>query len=229
MTWTVTARGADSSGGFTASFTMASASWTPTEGNVIAVAIYTGSTTASLTSVTGFSNTTFSEILTVSNFHVWAAEVGASPGNSTLTINGPSDTYGAAVIEIATSNGFPSGIANIFPSNNATLNQYNPSSPLAFPSLSAFGQSSNLSLNVGASAVGADQFAADTGDGFSASESLSTDDSIFWFYKTSADTSHNLVEGTTSFSFKTILGMAFEVAEASGVSGNLNLLLMGVG
>ena len=215
MAFVVTNRGSSSTAGIAASPLASGDTFTPTTGNLLIVSVFDSSAT-SFTGITGWTNTTFSEIAISGTLHIWAAIVGATPGSGTasLTWTGSREVQ-ANVYEISGAD--TSGTtAAAFVQNQKITGTYNPTSPLSFTALAAFASATNLSMNFGAcgeeSATSFTIEAGYTKSTDSVVDDGSTNYTMAAFYKASSDTSQALVG--TFFAYKTIYGIAFEIAEA---------------
>lgn len=211
MAWTITTRGAS---GFTYSGgTTVGDTFTPTDGNIIVV-LAKCSTGTTFTDVTGWANTTFAEIITPLQMgtgpylHVWAAIVGATPGSGTAFIDVVSSASADAIV-------FEAEGANVSGTINAVFEQYdgasvyNATSPYSLPTLAPFQSATNLSLTI--------FFFNDAVPTVPAGyTTLGTYNELTAYYIDEADTVQTL-EGT-SFSYRTIGGIAMELNEASSGS-----------
>ncbi len=217
MTWTITDRGANEASYITSM--SAGDTFTPSQNDIIVVAASTNSSIA-WTSVSGW-GATWSQVGSIvgssgGRLHVWAARIGASPGSDDATINFSSSNAASAVtFQIAGADASGS-VSSIFLQNQTVAN-YNPTSPLAIPSLSSFASATNLSLSFGAMSSN-NNFTPQSGWTEAAQASLGTNGfNVAAFYKDSEDTTQT-VEGTL-FSYRWVNGMGFEVAEASSDLG----------
>lgn len=215
MAFTLTARGSSeaeySSGGVVGDV------FTPAENDIIAVIVNKNNATA-ITSVSGWS-ATWSQIIINSSsdhhVHVWAARMGASPGSGQVNINVGSATFKADVIQI--SGASTAGAVGTVFVQSSTQSLYNPSSPMAIPALSAFASATNLTLTIGADANSLG-YAVDSANGMTILQQVAdatTDFQTCISYKTSAQTTNNIV-AATGFDYKWVSGIAFEIAEQTG-------------
>lgn len=216
MAFTVTDRGSNEAD-YVSSMD-AGDTFTAVEDDIIVIAVSANIGT-SFTSVTGW-GATWSEILIISNLHIWAARIGASPGSDEATINF-SGTASASAITVQIAGVSTSGSVSSVFIQNQTVSQYNATSPLAIPTLAAFASATNLSLSFAGASVN-NNFTPQSGWTQAAQASDAFNNfNVAGFFKTSEDTTQT-VEGTL-FGYNTMKGVGFEVAEEVVAGGDLLL------
>jgi len=216
MTWTVTDRGTGE-GIFITSDTVGD-TFTPNENDLMIFAANKNIST-SFATVTGWGATWFEIIVFgTSDVHIWAARMGSSPGSDEVNITGSSFRYAGIVFQIAGAKQSGS-VADLFVQEKK-VSSYNPTSPLAIPTLSAYASATNLSLSFGG--ANTNSFTPQSGWTEINDHPSGNGDRISANYFDGEDNTHT-VEGDP-FAFRDVTGIGFEIAEEAVAAGG-DLLL----
>lgn len=209
MTWTVTGRGSGdftySSGGTVGNI------FTPAEDTIVIMATILSGTSTFTGSGFGATWVDIGTFDGTAKINILAARIGAGASAGRPTISTGSATFSTIVIEITGAAISPS-VADLF-IQNQEVGQYNPTSPLAIPTLAAFASSTNLSLSFGG-LLSTGALTPQSG-WTEAQEVVSpTNNNISANYLVTEDTTHT-VEGP-GFSYNNVAGVGFEIDEETG-------------